>query len=50
MQNPACVPGSEPGKETYNKSPDVTEITLEKSELHIPPRRKTNQGPFFQMN
>ncbi|PYS88824.1 MAG: hypothetical protein DMF62_08795 [Acidobacteria bacterium] len=44
---PCLRPGSEPGKETYNKSPDVTEITLEKSELHIPPRKENEPRPVF---
>ena len=44
---PCLRPGSEPGKETYNKSPDVTEIALERSELHIPPKKENELKPAF---
>lgn len=33
---PCLRPGSEPGKETYNKSPNVTDLELEKTELRLP--------------
>jgi hypothetical protein len=44
---PCLRPGSEPGKETYNKAPDVKDISLEKSELHIPPKKENEPTPVF---
>ena len=35
---PCLRPGSEPGKEVYNKPADVTALELDKSELRIPPK------------
>ena len=31
---PCLRPGSEPGKELYNRPPDVTEVELDKTEIH----------------
>jgi hypothetical protein len=42
---PCFRAGSEPGKEIHNKPPDVTDIALEKTELHIPPRKDNEQKP-----
>jgi len=37
---PCLRPGSEPGKEIENKSPDVTDLELDKTELQRPPRNE----------
>jgi len=37
---PCLRPGSEPGKETENKPPDVTDIELDKTELQRPPQKE----------
>src|SRR5688572_7883638 len=47
---PCLRPGSEPGKETYNKSPDVTELELDKSDVHLPPAgQKDPRGIFVEV-
>lgn len=44
---PCLRPGSEPGKETYNRSPDVTNIELGKSELKIKKRDDPDKPPAY---
>ena len=46
---PCLRPGSEPGKEIYNKSPDVTELALEKTEVHIPPKANDPKSGDYQL-
>src|SRR6059036_3576327 len=35
-----CRPCKRPGSETENKWPDVTELELDKTELHLPPPKE----------